>query len=95
MPKIRRRVSFDHTFARLSEKELYQMEQAKTMSTDFKGITATYKELREGGYFPTGKPIVLGNIHLQNKNTRTEETARASKKKHIPIKKHINCKIDG
>jgi len=47
--------------------QLYQEEQAKTMGTDFKGITATHKELRENGYFHTAKLIVLRNLYLQNK----------------------------
>jgi hypothetical protein len=38
--------------------ELYQMEQAKTMGKDFKGTTATRKELWEGGYFYQAKLIV-------------------------------------
>jgi len=51
--------------------QLYQEEQAKTMGTDFKGITATHKELREAGYFHTAKLIVLRNLHLQKKNSRS------------------------
>ena len=47
--------------------ELYQMEQAKTMGADFKGITAERKELREGGYFYTAKLIVLRNLWQQKK----------------------------
>jgi hypothetical protein len=47
--------------------ELYQMEQAKTLKGDFKGITATRKELREGGYFHTAKLIVLRNLWLHKK----------------------------
>ncbi|MEM3823407.1 MAG: hypothetical protein QXH87_00575 [Candidatus Bathyarchaeia archaeon] len=47
--------------------ELYQMEQAKTMKNDFKGLTATKKELREAGYFHTAKLIVLRNLWLQKK----------------------------
>ena len=46
--------------------ELYQMDQAKGMGEDFKGITATRKELREG-YFHTAKLIVLRGLYLQNK----------------------------
>jgi len=42
--------------------ELYQMEQAKTMGEDFKGITATRKELWEGGYFHQAKLILLRNL---------------------------------
>jgi len=47
--------------------ELYQMDQAKGMGEDFKDITATSKELREGGYFHTAKLIVLRGLYLQNK----------------------------
>lgn len=39
--------------------QLFQEEQAKTMGVDFKGITATRKELREGGYFYAAKLIVF------------------------------------
>jgi len=49
--------------------QLYQQDQARTMGTDFKGITATHKELREAGYFHTAKLIVLRNLYLQNKNS--------------------------
>ena len=50
------------------------MEQAKTMKDDFKGLTATRKELREGGYFHTAKLIVLRNLWLQKKGLpNTEE----------------------
>ena len=42
--------------------ELYQMEQATSMGEDFKGITATRKEFREGGYFYEAKLIVLRNL---------------------------------
>jgi hypothetical protein len=37
------------------------------MGTDYKGITATHKELREAGYFHTAKLITLRNLYLQNK----------------------------
>jgi hypothetical protein len=47
--------------------ELYQMEQAKTMGADFKGITATKRELREGGYFYMAKLIVLRNLWGERK----------------------------
>jgi hypothetical protein len=47
--------------------ELYQMEQAKTMGEDFKGITAERKELREGGYFHQAKLIVLRNLWREKK----------------------------
>jgi hypothetical protein len=58
--------------------QLYQEKQAKTMGTDFKGITATHKELREGGYFHTAKLIVLRNLYLQNKNLHSTEEETAS-----------------
>ena len=48
--------------------QLYQEDQARTMGTDYKGITATHKELREAGYFHTAKLIILRNLYLQNKN---------------------------
>jgi len=57
--------------------ELYQMENAKTMKEDFKGITANRKELREGGYFQTAKLIILRELWLQKKGsppTEKEET---------------------
>jgi hypothetical protein len=47
--------------------QLFQEDQAKTMGTDFKGITATHKELRESRYFHTAKLIVLRNLYLQKK----------------------------
>jgi hypothetical protein len=52
------------------------------MGADFKGVTATHKELREGGYFHTAKLIVLRNLYLQNKNlhSQEEETVSASTK---------------
>jgi len=57
--------------------QLYQEEQAKTMNTDYKGITATHKELREAGYFHTAKLIVLRNLYLQNKGLPTTEEEEA------------------
>jgi hypothetical protein len=53
--------------------ELYQMEQARTMGTDFKGITATHRELWEGGYFYTAKLITLRNLHREKKGLIPEE----------------------
>jgi hypothetical protein len=47
--------------------ELYQMEQAKTMGEDFKGITAERQELWEGGYFHQAKLIVLRNLWRKKK----------------------------
>jgi len=51
--------------------ELYQMENAKTMKEDFKGTTATRKELREGGYFHMAKLMVLRELHRKRKNSET------------------------
>ena len=53
--------------------ELYQMEQAKTMGEDFKGITAERRELREGGYFYQAKLIVLRNLWREKKGLPTIE----------------------
>ena len=53
--------------------QLYQMEQAKTMGADFKGITAERKELREGGYFYQAKLIVLRNLWLEKKGLASVE----------------------
>jgi len=47
--------------------ELYQMENVKTMQADFKGLTATKKELLEGGYFHVAKVIVLRNLWRRKK----------------------------
>jgi hypothetical protein len=58
--------------------ELYQMEQAKTMREDFKGITAERKELREGGYFHTAKLIVLRNLWREKKGLPTMEEEEAT-----------------
>lgn len=57
--------------------QLYQEEQAKTMREDFKGITATHKELREAGYFHAAKLIVLRNLYLQNKGLPSTEEEEA------------------
>jgi len=53
--------------------QLFQEEQARTMGSDFKGITAERKELREGGYFYMAKLIVLRNLWLQKKGLPTVE----------------------
>jgi len=53
--------------------QLFQEQQARTMNRDFKGITATKKELREAGYVYTAKLIVLRNLWRQNKGTLTVE----------------------
>jgi len=51
------------------------------MRHDFKGITATKRELREAGYVYTAKLIVLRNLWRQNKGTLTveEETEDADR----------------
>ena len=57
--------------------ELYQMEQAKTMGEDFKGLTATRKELHEGGYFYQAKLIVLRNLWREKKGLASVEEDEA------------------
>ena len=53
--------------------ELYQKEQAVTMGDDFKALTPTRKELREGGYFYQAKLIVLQNLWREKKGLPTIE----------------------
>jgi hypothetical protein len=53
--------------------QLFQEEQARTMGADFKGITATKKELRENGHFHRAKIIVLSNLYRQKKGLPTVE----------------------
>jgi hypothetical protein len=60
--------------------QLYQMEQAKTMGHDFKGITAERRELREGGYFYTAKLIVLRDLWREKKGSLTTEEGEALQK---------------
>lgn len=71
MPKHQRKTGKFWPWVRLliweKAQELYQMEQAKSMGEDFKGITATRKELREGGYFHMAKLIVLRNLWREKK----------------------------
>jgi len=43
------------------------------MGADFKGITATRKELREGGYFYAAKLMVLRNLWEQERKTSNVE----------------------
>jgi len=70
--------------------ELYQMEQAKGMDEDFKGITATRKELREGGYFHTAKLIVLRNLWREKKGLPSiEEGAYTMQEQTTTTKKSI------
>lgn len=61
----------------LEAQQLYQEEQARTMGNDFKGITATRRELREGGYFYQAKLIVLRNLWRQKKGLPTIEEEEA------------------
>jgi len=58
--------------------QLYQQEQATTMGNDFKGLTATRKELREGGYFYMAKLIVLRDLWLQGKCLPSAEEEEAT-----------------
>ena len=60
--------------------ELYQQDEARGMSNDFTGITATKAELREGGYFYQAKLIVLRNLFLQKKGLPTTEEEEALRK---------------
>jgi len=53
--------------------QLFQAEQACTMSDDFKGLTAERKELTEAGYFHTAKIIVLRDLWLEKKGLPTSE----------------------
>ena len=50
--------------------ELYQRDEARGMSNDFTGITATKAELREGGYFHQAKLIVLRDLWLGKRGLR-------------------------
>jgi len=64
-----------HVRAMIWEKaqQLFQEEQARTMGSDFKGITATKRELREGGYFYQAKLIVLRDLWLEKKGLPSVE----------------------
>jgi hypothetical protein len=53
--------------------QLFQEDQARTMGSDFKGITATRGELREAGYFYQAKLIVLRNLWREKKGLPTLE----------------------
>jgi hypothetical protein len=81
MPKLQRKTGkfWPRVRALIWEKaqQLYQQEEAKGMDDDFKGITATKAELREGGFFYTAKLIVLRNLYLQNKGLPTTEEEEA------------------
>jgi len=43
--------------------QMFQEEQARTMSEDWKATTPERKELREAGYFHTAKLLVLREIY--------------------------------
>jgi hypothetical protein len=60
--------------------QLFQETQARAMGPDFKGITATHKELREAGYFYQAKLIVLRDLWLQSKGLLTTEEEEALQK---------------
>ncbi len=60
--------------------QLYQQDEARGMSNDFTGITATKGELREGGYFYQVKLIVLRDLFLQKKGLPITEEEEASQK---------------
>ncbi|MFP3985103.1 MAG: hypothetical protein ACLFU9_03940 [Candidatus Bathyarchaeia archaeon] len=53
--------------------QLFQEDQAKTMGSDFKGITATRRELLEAGYFHQAKIIVLRNLYYTKKGLPSVE----------------------
>lgn len=57
--------------------ELFQEDEARTMGDDFKGITSTRAELREGGYFHEAKIIVLQDLYRQKKGLPTLEEEAA------------------
>ena len=60
--------------------QLFQQDEARGMSNDFTGITATKAELREGGYFYQAKLLVLRDLWLGRKGLPTTEEEEASQK---------------
>jgi hypothetical protein len=60
--------------------QLYQEDQVKGMGDDFKGITATKAELREGGFFYQAKLIVLRDLWLEKKGLPTTDEEQALQK---------------
>ena len=60
--------------------QLFQQDEARGMSNDFTGTTATKAELREGGYFHQAKLIILRNLFLHKKGLSTTEGEEASQK---------------
>ena len=81
MPKPKGKF-WPHVRAMIWEKaqQVFQEEQARTMGSDFKGITATHKELWEGGYFYQAKLIVLRNLWREKKGLSTVEEEELIKK---------------
>ena len=63
----------------LKAQEMFQEQEAKTMNGDFKGITATRKELREAGFFYLAKLIVLRNLWRQTKGLPSLEEEAITK----------------
>jgi len=59
--------------------QLYQQDEARGMSNDFTGITATKAELREGGYFHQAKLIVLRDLWLGKKGLSTTQEEGSKK----------------
>jgi len=57
--------------------QLFQENQARTMDSDFKGITATKRELREAGYFHRAKLVVLANLYREKRGLLTVEEESA------------------
>jgi hypothetical protein len=57
--------------------QLFQEANARKMGSDFTGVTATRKELREDGYFYIAKLIVLRNLWLEKKGLPTVEEEEA------------------
>jgi len=91
MPKPKRKPGkfWPHVRPLIWEKaqELYQMEQSKGMGDDFKGITATRRELRESGYFYTAKLIVLRNLWREKKGLPSlEEEETITRNSILPFK---------
>ena len=60
--------------------QLYQQDEARGMSNDFTGTTATKAELREGGYFHQAKLIVLRELWLGKKGLPTTQEEEVSQK---------------
>jgi hypothetical protein len=57
--------------------QLYQQEQFRGMGDDFRGITATKAELREGGYFYQAKLMVLRDLWRESKGLPAAEEEEA------------------